>query len=97
MNHRGDDLESDDEYLNQDWHDDNEEVEVTVDASATKQERIERPVASKKRSGSAIGEPDDEEIVTTQKKMKTKSPKNLLLEAGKGIADADRGEDILNL
>lgn len=95
MSHRGDDLESDDEYLNQDWHD-NEEVAVTVDAS-TKQETNERPVAaSKKRSGSAIGEPDDKDIVNAQKKLKTKSPKNLLLEAGKGIADADRGEDLLN-
>jgi len=85
----GDDLESEDEYLNQDWHA-NEDVEVVVDD--TRKAEIERP--PKKRNEPEIGEPDDEEIVVSKKSKPTKSPKNLLVEAGKGIADADRGEHI---
>jgi hypothetical protein len=85
----GDDLESEDEYLNQNWHQ-NEDVEVAVDDS--RKEVIERP--PKKRNEPEIGESDDEEIVASKKSKPTKSPRSLLLEAGKGIADADRGEHI---
>jgi hypothetical protein len=86
----GDDLESEDEYLNQNWHQ-NEDVEVAVDDS--RKEVIERP--PKKRNEPESGESsDDEEIVVSKKSKPTKSPRSLLLEAGKGIADADRGEHI---
>lgn len=76
----GDDLESDDEYLNQDWHDD-ESVEVAVDDSTTPEE-----TESKKRSASDLEE--EEDIVTSKKKKKQKTPKNLLLETGRNVADS---------
>lgn len=74
----GDDLESDDEYLNQDWHD-NEEVEVVVDEYTE--------VVSKKRSGSDSDSLKNEADMQTKKKRK-KNPKNLLIDAGKGIAES---------
>ncbi len=86
----GDDLESDDEYLNQNWHD-NEEVEVELDVSTN------NTSDDKKRSISDMeNDPDSastknsngEEIVTSKKKQKTKTPKGLLLEVGRGIADS---------
>ena len=77
----GDDLESDDEYLNQNWHF-NEDVEVAADDSNREnEERI-----SKKRDLSEVGESDDE--IVSSKKKKSKSPKHVLLEAGRGIAEA---------
>lgn len=75
----GDDLESDDEYLNQDWHL-NEDVDVVLDdAQLTKEEE-----ESKKRSSSDI---QDEDIVTSKKKKKKLTPRNMLLDAGRRIAD----------
>jgi protein CMS1 len=76
----GDDLESDDEYLNQNWHE-NEEVEVEVDDSIRENKR---PVSEIQES---IEEPE-----TSKKIKKEKSPRHLLLEAGRGIAESEPEE-----
>jgi len=71
----GDDLESDDEYLSQNWHA-NEEIEVTVDDS-TKDNNIEGDRQSKKGGSLEIGEADD---AIVPKAKKDKFPRQLLLE-----------------
>lgn len=76
----GDDLESDDEYLDQNWHE-NEEVAVQIDDF--KETRKESEL---KRSAEEIGDPDKE--VEPKKQKKEKSPRALLLEAGRGIAES---------
>lgn len=77
----GDDLESDDEYLDQNWGKD-EAVAVALDESIRQQEKREE---SKKRDISEIQSNDEAEVVS--KKKKPASSKRLLLEAGRGIAD----------
>ena len=86
----GDDLESDDEYLNQNWHS-NEDVDVVVDDAASE---VKDVVTEKKRSAADMEEVNDiDEIVTSnRKKKKSKSPRNLLLEVGRGIADSPQDE-----
>jgi len=71
--------------LSQSWHA-NEQVEVTADDSAGRVNKIEGERVSKKRGSSEIGELDDEAVSSKQKKEK--SPRTLLLEAGRGIAEA---------
>jgi protein CMS1 len=89
----GDDLEFDDEYLNQNWHD-NEDVKVEFDDSTreqTNEAQAHAHAGEKKRPVSEIEEPD-EEVVTSKKKKKDQSPRNLLLEVGRGIAESEPDE-----
>jgi len=79
----GDDLESDDEYLNQSWHT-NEPVEVAVDESLEVDDKN-----SKKRSvadSDEVSNGEDNPLSSTKKRKK--NSKNLLLEAGRDIASS---------
>lgn len=78
----GDDLESDDEYLNQSWHK-NEPVEVAVDDSLERDEKN-----SKRRSGADSNELNDEDVTSSRTKKRKKNPRGLLLEAGRDVADS---------
>jgi hypothetical protein len=81
----GDDLESDDEYLDQSWLNKQEEVLVTLDETIRKDDdELRENNGSKKRGISAILNDDEPEVSS-----KTKKPKNLLLEAGRGISEAN--------
>lgn len=78
----GDDLESDDEYLNQSWHK-NEPVEVAVDDSLTWDEKN-----SKKRSGADSNELNGDGADSSTTKKRKRNPKNMILEAGRAVADS---------
>ncbi len=79
----GDDLESEDEYLDQSWGK-SETVKVAVDDSFQAEER------RKKRSLPETEENGDEIILAISSNKKKKiSGKNLILEAGRGIAGED--------
>ena len=75
----GDDLESDDEYLNQSWGE-KESVTVALDESVQTEE------TSKKRGLSETVDDGDEETDLIASKKKKISGKNLILEAGRGIS-----------
>lgn len=82
----GDDLESDDDYLDQNWGK-NQSVIVAVDDTTDNQEK------RNKRQYDEIDDDTDNEINDdtderiTSKKKKKMNPKNLILEAGRGIAN----------
>jgi len=78
----GDDLESDDEYLDQSWLNKEDEVAVTLDESIRNDDNESRGNSSSKKRGNSAIENDEPEI--SSKKIK---PKNLLLEAGRGISE----------
>ena len=80
----GDDLESDDEYLDQNWGRD-ETVTAAVDESIS-QDRGDKQTLSNKRGITEITGDDDEDQAVGISKKKKSNPKNLLLEAGRGIA-----------
>jgi hypothetical protein len=95
----GDDLESDDEYLDQNWGKD-VAVSVALDESVRNDERREQgPSMSKKRGISEVNSHGDDgdasnngEALTTtttssSKKIKPISSRKLLLEAGRGISE----------
>ncbi len=84
----GDDLESDDEYLDQSWADKNEVISVALDESI--QQNHDGGVTSslgstKKRSSSEVQSEDGDGL--SKKKKRSTSSKHLLLEAGRGIAE----------
>lgn len=85
----GDDLESDDEYLDQNWGKD-EAVSVALDESINQDRRDKQKLSNKRGITEITGEggeggDDDEQAIGISKKKKS-NPKNLLLEAGRGIA-----------
>mmetsp|Transcript_24123 Transcript_24123/g.27938 ORF Transcript_24123/g.27938 Transcript_24123/m.27938 type:complete len:327 (+) Transcript_24123:151-1131(+) len=84
----GDDLESDDEYLDQNWGK-TETVSVAADETVKEQKTPDGIIGlSKKRSLSeAHDDHDGEEIMTLSKKKKPTSSKKLLREACRGIAE----------
>lgn len=77
----GDDLESDDEYLDQNWGQ-NESVNVAIDETTSQEERDEKSLLVK-RISSHLDDEDEPSGITKKKKL---NPKNLLLEAGRGIS-----------
>jgi len=99
----GDDLESDDEYLDQSWANNSKtdkRLLSTVldekDATFTTTTPDTNLLTSKKRGALSTtendddGENDDEEALT--KRQKTSTPRNLLLDAGRGIEN--EGTDV---
>uniref|UniRef100_A0A7S3PUB8 Uncharacterized protein n=1 Tax=Chaetoceros debilis TaxID=122233 RepID=A0A7S3PUB8_9STRA len=76
MSGGGDDLESDDEYLNQDWHT-NQKVDVELDES------------NNKRSHSEIGKPEETDALLLPSNKKAKSPKHFLIEHAREISQKD--------
>ncbi len=80
----GDDLESDDEYLDQNWGK-NEAVNVVVDDTTDNQEKRNKRQYDDVDDNNDSNDDVDEGI--TSKKNKKMNPKNLILEAGRGIAN----------
>lgn len=78
----GEDLESDDEYLDQNWHKRGEKVDVAID---------ETLVDSKKRGILAIKEQekDQTEAASASKKIKS-NPRQLILETGRNVSEEGR-------
>ena len=65
----GDDLEFDDEYLNQNWHD-NEDVKVEFDDSTREQTNEAQAHAGEKKIPVSEIEEPDQEVVTSKRKRK---------------------------
>jgi protein CMS1 len=75
----GDDLESDDEYLDQNWGK-SEPVSVSLDVSSGVEDNNKRGLAE--IYDDSIG-PDDDDVAKKQKQI---NPRSVMLEAGRGIA-----------
>lgn len=99
----GDDLESEDEYLDQSWATKTEKrlstaLDETIDESTVDRSQTATGNGKKRGADTAITalsptENDEDEDGTQPKRQKTAStPRNLLLDAGRGIAD--EGTDV---
>lgn len=96
----GDDLESEDEYLDQSWASKTDKRLSSVldeSADATEDRNSNTTTLSKKRGAGTTATPlsprnddndsDDSNDGAPSKKQKTSTPRNLLLDAGRGIAN----------
>lgn len=78
----GEDLESDDEYLDQKWHKKGDVVDVAID---------ETLIDSKKRGILAIQEEEQRQSKEESASKKSKAnPRKLILETGRKITEEDR-------